>query len=41
MGGTGSICAIKVADLLPGRKVIVIEKARDRYAQAHQQVQGT
>jgi succinate dehydrogenase/fumarate reductase flavoprotein subunit len=27
-GGIGSICAAKSADLLPGKKVIVIEKAR-------------
>jgi len=27
-GGIGSICAGKAADLLPGRKIIVIEKAR-------------
>lgn len=28
-GGTGSICAGKAADLLPGRKIIVIEKAKN------------
>jgi succinate dehydrogenase/fumarate reductase flavoprotein subunit len=27
-GGTGSICAVKAADLLPGKKVIVLEKAK-------------
>jgi hypothetical protein len=27
-GGIGSICAVKAADLLPGKKVIVLEKAK-------------
>ena len=27
-GGIGSVCAVKAADLLPGKKVIVLEKAK-------------
>jgi urocanate reductase len=27
-GGIGSICAVKAADLLPGKKIIVLEKAK-------------
>jgi len=27
-GGIGSICAAKAADLLPGKKIIVLEKAK-------------
>jgi len=29
MGGIGSICTVKAADLLPGKKVMVLEKAKN------------